>query len=478
MEIEDMEKIGIELEEPKHSKLSMASFGFGKFINEFYVMAFGALVFFFYERALGLNSILTMGGYIIFALWNAVNDPLIGHLTDRPFKFTKKWGRRFPWVYVGGIPWIASYILIFAPPIIYPSFSYGPFAISGQWILFTWLIFSTCLYDTFASIFNVSFYSIFPDKFRTGRERRNASTISTQIAAIGTACGAILPPLFYTYGLPRTYIIQAIVATVACMIALVLSIPGTREDRVRIDCYLEKCEEGMERSSFFKEFGRILKHRNFMAYIITFTFYQSLVSLMTGSIPYVTEFVLFRSEADITIIMAILLVGMIVSMPLWSFVAHKTNNDRKTMLIASVFLTVVTFVLFFVRDFNMMMIAIFIWGFGEGGFWVMMSPIFANAIDESVIETGERREGIYNGIQTFVGRAALVVQAVTIGLVHIFTNFNPDNMTSLARTGIQIHFALIPAILMAIGALIFGLYYKLTPDKVELNRGRLIELKI
>ena len=125
-----------------------------------------------------------------------------------------------------------------------------------------------------------------------------------------------------------------------------------------------------------------------------------------------------------------------------------------------------------------MMIAIFIWGFAEGGFWVMMSPIFANAIDESVIDTGERREGIYNGIQTFVGRGALVVQAVSIGLVHVSTGFNPDHMTALARLGIQVHFALIPAILMTVGALIFGLYYKLTPDKVELNRGRLIELKI
>jgi GPH family glycoside/pentoside/hexuronide:cation symporter len=460
-----------EVEEPMHSKLSMASFGAGKFINEFYVMAFGALVFFFYERALGLNPILTMVGYIIFALWNAVNDPLIGYLTDRPFKFTKKWGRRFPWVYIGGVPWILSYVLIFTPPVVSTSDAFG------EWILFSWLIFSTCIYDTFASIFNVSFYSIFPDKFRTARERRNASTISTQIAAIGTACGAILPPIFYTYGVPSTYITQAIVATVVCMIALVLSIPGTREDQVRIDCYLDKCEEGMEQISFFKEFIRILKHRNFMAYIITFTLYQSLVSLMVGSIPYVTEFVLLRSEDSITIIMAILLVGMIISMPIWSFVAHRTNNDRKTMLLASIFLSIVTYVLFFVTNYYVMMVAIFIWGFGEGGFWVMMSPIFANAIDESVINTGERREGIYNGIQTFVGRAALVAQAVSIAVVHVLTGFDPDNITLLAQIGIQTHFALIPAIFMTIGTLIFGLYYKLTPDKVELNRERLIQLK-
>ncbi|MFX0011557.1 MAG: MFS transporter [Candidatus Hermodarchaeota archaeon] len=469
-----------ELQEIKHSKKSMVSFGFGKFINEFYVMAFGALVFFFYERALHLNPVLTMAGYIIFALWNAVNDPLIGYLTDRPFKFTRKWGRRFPWVYIGGIPWILSYILIFTPPITDPNLVFGRFAISGHWILFAWLILTTCIYDTFASIFGVSFYSIFPDKFRTGRERRNASTISTIIAAVGTATGSILPPLFYTFDLPRTYITQAVVAAIVCMIALVISIPGTREDQVRIDCYLESCEGKVEERSFFKEFVSCLKHRNFMAYIITFTLYQSLVSLMVGSIPYVTESVLLKTEDDITIIMAVLLIGMIVSMPVWSFIAHRTNNDRKTMLIASIYLTVTTFLLFFITDYTFMIIGIFIWGTGEGGFWVMMSPIFANAIDEATIQTGHRSEGIYNGIQTFVSRAALVVQAVSFSVVHIVTGYNSDVVvqTPLATLGIQIHFALIPAILMAFGALIFGLFFKLTPDKVDRNRERLIELKI
>ncbi len=178
------------------------------------------------------------------------------------------------------------------------------------------------------------------------------------------------------------------------------------------------------------------------------------------------------------IVMAVMLIGIIVSMPVWSFIAHRTNNDRKTMLIASIYLAITTFILFFIRDYNIMIGAIFIWGTGEGGFWVMMSPIFANIIDESVIETGERREGIYNGIQTFFSRAAFVIQALGIGVVHILTNFDPGAITPLAQTGIQIHFALIPAILMALAAVVFGLYYKLTPEKVDLNREKLIELNL
>ena len=143
--------------EVTHSKLNMVSYGFGTFLNEFIMMAFFAFSFFYYESEIGLNVWLVGFGYIIFAIWNAINDPLIGYLTDRPFKFTKKWGRRFPWIIMGGIPWVLSYVLIFTPPNVDP--------VDGQWILFGWLVMSMCLYDTFASIFWVNYASLFPISF-------------------------------------------------------------------------------------------------------------------------------------------------------------------------------------------------------------------------------------------------------------------------------------------------------------------------
>ncbi|NHJ22701.1 MAG: MFS transporter [Candidatus Lokiarchaeota archaeon] len=462
--------------EIKHSKKSMISYGFGKYISEFFNMCFGAYVFFFYERVIGLNVWYTSAGYIIFAIWNAFNDPLVGYLTDRPFKFTKRWGRRFPWVLIGGIPWILSYLLIFSPPTINP--------VDGAWILFLWIVVMTCLYDTFASIFGVNFYALFPDKFRDDSERRTASILSTLIGALGTASGAIIPSLFIVWEQRGTYIVQAGVVVIICMVALALAIPGSREDRERIDCYLEKCEEGMERKSFFKEFGGILKNKNFMAYIISFMFYQSLVAIMIGSIPYIAEGVLGVVAEDVTLIMAFLLIGMFVSMPIWGKIADKTNNDRRTMIIAATVLTIGTFPLMFISNYYIMIIAIFIWGFCEGGYWVMLGPVFSIAIDESVVLTGRRIEGTYQGFQTFVSRAALVIQALTFSIVHTLTGFKAPTapnqplppQTELAKFGIQIHFALIPAILMLIATIILWRYFKITPDVVKANKEKIAEL--
>ncbi|MFX0048738.1 MAG: MFS transporter [Candidatus Hermodarchaeota archaeon] len=463
--------------EIKHSKKSMLSYGFGKFITEFFNMCFGAYVFFFYERVIQLNVWYTSIGYIIFAIWNAFNDPIVGYLTDRPFKFTKKWGRRLPWVIIGGVIWILSYLLIFTPPVVDP--------VDGALILFAWIVIMTCLYDTFASIYGVNFYAIFPDKFRDSSERRIASILSTLIGALGTAFGAIIPSLFIVWNQRDTYVIQAGVVIIICIIALALAIPGSREDQVRIDCYLESCEEGMGREPFFKEFRSIVKHKNFMVYIISFMFYQSLVALMIGSIPYVAEAVLGVQASDVTLIFACLLLGMFVSMPIWGKLADKTNNDRKTIIIAATVLTIGTFPLMFISDYIIMMIVIFIWGFCEGGYWVMLSPMFSITIDESIVMRGRRMEGTYQGFQTFVSRAALVIQALTFSIVHTLTNFNPGSgnpgdplppQSDLAKLGIQIHFALVPAILMLIATLILWRFYTITPDKVKANKEKIAEL--
>ena len=331
-----------------HSKKNMISYGFGKFVNEFLNMAFGAYVFFYYESEIGLATWLTGIGYIIFAIWNAINDPLVGYLLDRPFKFTRKWGRRFPWVFIGGIPWLICYILIFTPPAVDPK--------SEPLLIFFWLIFSTCLYDTFGSIFNVNFYAIFPDKFRNATERRVASTLSTYVGASGVAMGAIIPPLFIEFNDLQSYILQAGVIIIILFIALALSIPGCKEDKTRIENYLENWKKMEKRESFFKIFQFCLKHKNFMAYIIAYTFYQSLVQSMIGSIPYVADFVLDIESDAITIIMASFLLGVLISMPIWAYIANKTDNDRKTMIFAALFLTIATGILFFIRDYMVLLI--------------------------------------------------------------------------------------------------------------------------
>ena len=115
----------------------------------------------------------------------------------------------------------------------------------------------------------------------------------------------------------------------------------------------------------------------------------------------------------------------------------------------------------------------------------MLSPMFSIIIDESIVMRKRRMEGTYQGFQTFVSRAALVIQALTFSIIHTLTHFDPGTgtpgdplppQTDLAKLGIQIHFALVPAILMLIATIILWRFFKLTPEKVKENKEKIAEL--
>ena len=457
--------------EIEHSKLNMASYGFGKFLTEFMEMAFTVWLYSFYVRTIGVDSLIIGLAVVIYAIWNAVNDPIVGYLTNRPFKFTKKWGRRFPWIMFGGVAYLLSYILIFTPPDVDPQ--------SGKWILFLWFIASTCIFDTFNSIFFVNFASLFPDKFRSVKERRKATGIQTPIGIIGVALGALLPPMIINRDKAITFVLNAGVIIIIGFIALFLAIPGSREDQITIDRYLDK-HDIRDRAPFFKTLKRSLKQNSFLIFIITYTLYRSLVISFQASIPFFVEFILEEEEGIQTLLSAAFLIGALISSPLWAFVAHKTNNNKKVMLINSFLLTIFTIPFIFLNTVPIAFVVLILWGFGLGGFWTMLAPTFGDVVNESVVKNQERQEGIFNGFLQFFGRFAILVQALSFASVHTITGFKEGkplaDQVSSAIWGVHIHFALIPALFMLLATLIFWKFYDLTPDKVKLNEHRIIEL--
>lgn len=456
-----------------HSKLNMASYGFGSMSREFVQMAFNVLVFFYYEVEIGLNVWLIGLSLVIFAVYNAINDPLIGYLTNRPFKFTKKWGRRFPWLLLGGIPLGFCYFLVFTPPSIDP--------VGGAWIIFAWLTFTTCLFDTFHSVFFVNFQSLFPDKFGSVKERRTAAGIYISLGIIGVALGALLPPIFYDFKDLQSYIFQGIIVMVVTIITMLLAIPGHRDDQQTVDLYLTSYEKQAKRESFLKSAKLAFIQKSFVAYIILYTLYWVIINSLQASLPYVVRFGVekeYRDASYITFIMAGLLIGTLISIPFWVKMAQKTNDNGKIMLISATLLGVFVIPLIFIRSYWFIVIAVTVWGIALGGFWIMIFPVFSDVIDESIVRYKKREEGTYIGIQQFFGRLGLIIQVLSFAIVHELTGFveGADTQTPLAIWGIHIHAALIPMICIFIGALFFWKLYDLNPEKVSENRRKIKEL--
>ena len=460
----------------KHSKIGMVSYGFNSFSREMLRIAFTSFGFFFYESELKLDVWLIFLAYTIFAVYNMFNDPLVGFLTNKPFKFTKKWGRRFPWILIGGLPWGFTYMLIFMPP------TYD--AVGGQWVLFAWLLFTTCLFDTFHSILMVNFQSLFVDKYRSVQERRTASGIYIMIGVFGVAIGSILPPLLFQYSTETTsyystFAFQGIIVAIIAFVGFVLAIPGSREDQVTIDLYLASQTGEREKVPFFKSLWTAIRQKPFIAFMIFYLLYQTLVETMQASVHYTVKYSLKMNPSASTLIFAAFLIGVLVSTPLWTWISKKVMDNKKIMLYSALLLAAVTIPMTFYRIYLLIVMEMFLWGIALGGFWVMIFPVSADVIDNAVVHTKRREEGVYTGFQQFFGRVGIILQAFTFAIIHELSGFNPDigvNQSEAAIWGIHLHQALIPAVFVLIGALVFWAFYELTPDKVKENQEKIKEL--
>ncbi len=447
------------------------SVGFGQMMIEFLIAVFGTRIFDYYENEIGLATGTIAIAFIIYAVYNMFNDPLVGYLADKPRNYWKKYGKRYLWIIVGGILWALSFMLLFAVPDVDPN--------SDALFLFFWLLITICLYDTFNSMYDVNYNSLIPDKFRTDKHRMKLSSFAVAFGIIGVVLGAILPPMLITYGDKASFFRMGVIVSILGIVILLLLIPGIKEDQEMIDRAL-RVDAQKEQLGFFKMMKVALNQRNFVAYLCIYTFYQAVVVLMIGSIPYVVRFIL-KEEA---IVEAYIFLGYIVtgliSIPFWAKLAQRKGDFKKSFIIGGLLMVIFMIPLIFVETILTVIIAVAIFGIGGIGFWVMMLPVLSDVIDEASVENGVRQEGFYMGVRTLVSRIALIIQAVTFALVHILTGFEPGSATQSATAvfGLRLQVAVIPMILMLIGTLLFWKLYDLTPEKKEQIKAQLRELDL
>ncbi|TFG15097.1 MAG: MFS transporter [Promethearchaeota archaeon] len=455
-----------------HSKLNMVSFGVGSTIRNVIEQALVFMLYFYYVAEVGLDIFLVGLGLVIYAIWDAINDPIVGYITDRPYSFTKKWGRRFPWILIFFIPMLISFLLIFNPPSVSPK--------EQPLILFGWLVFTTCLFDTFESFWTINYFGLFPDKFRDTNERITAAGIGVYIGFIGVMLGFILPPAIVTFGDLESYIIMSWFIVIFSIVCWLLFLPGVKDDKELVVYYLEHYEK-VKKDSLIKVLKESIKQKNFSIFLIMYLGYNLILTIMTASLPFAVRYILKQPAGFAIYLVLCMMGGGLIGCIIWMKITRKSGNNRKTILISGSIMSVSAMIISIVGTSPIgFMILLFILGLGLGGFWAMVQPTLADVVDESIIETGKRREGILGAFRFFMGNVAKVIMALTLATVHIFTGFveGSEKQPPLALIGIQLHMGLIPGLMMAIGLLLFWKYYDITPEKVKMIKQKLLELKI
>ncbi|MBD3195189.1 MAG: hypothetical protein GF317_09050 [Candidatus Lokiarchaeota archaeon] len=469
-----------------HSKLTMISFNLSGTMTQWVYASMGFFVIFFYETVIGLNILYAMTAFVLYSIYNAINDPLMGYLMGKlsaPFEKTRHW-KRFPWIIISLLPWLFSFLLIYAVPL-----DWNP-QVDASYNLpvFFWMLISLCIYDTCISLFEVNTYSLFPDKFPDIDERRTSQSIGTVLGLLGTTLAAIIPPMFITKGVQASYRTSSLVVFIGGIIFFLLSIPGLWEDKQTIEQYKKRADtlDREKPESFLKAAKTVFKFRSAIArFILTFGWQVAVVQLQYSG-TYVVSFILDAEADTLTLLLLPMILGAIIAAPIWLSISKKINDNKKTVVYGGLVMFIGFVPMFFVADLIGWMISFFIFGLGLASQWNLENPIMGDIVDEAAVTTKKRQQGIFYGYQSFFVRIGHSSILITIAIVHILTGFEEGAPTlaelklvspdwQLAVFGVRVHAAIIPAIILLICIFAFWKLYDLTPEKIKANKEFLQE---
>jgi GPH family glycoside/pentoside/hexuronide:cation symporter len=447
----------------KYSRFVYISYGIGGFVDNFFTAAFTIRIIDFYENEL-LLAIFWVGlAFLIYGFWNMVNDPLLGWISDKRFRFTKRWGRRYPFFAIGALSFVWIYLFIYIVPF------------TDQIGMFIWLLITICTFEALYSLFLVNYMALFPDKFRTMTERTRAGAQNTAWGVLGIALGVLIPSLIIIYGDITSYIVAALIVSIIGFIMALLSLPGMKEDKELIERQLRILEEQKEKESFWQVLKYGLKDRNFLAYIIVGLGHAVMTVMMLSSLPYWNKYIIGSSVAEQETVMAAgFLIAVLFSVPLWSFIGRKLGN-KKAITYGTLLTTVLFIPLFFMNDLIGSTLFIALIGVGIACFWVLMYPALSDVIDEIVIKTGKRQEGAISGIRIFFERLSIIVQAISFAIIHPLTGYRAgaapgqSSQTLLAQFGIRLLMLGIPMAFYFLGFLLIWKVYNLDKETVLKN---------
>ncbi len=257
-------------------------FAVGEISDMIAYQGFSFLIFTFYFSLVKLPTETISLVFILWSIFNAFNDPILGAFSDRTK--TKKFGggRRRPWIIAMLIPLPAVMFFLFTPPLENSTSSAIYFFIT------------ICLFDTFYTAYSLNHTSLYPEMFVTDKAREEVGAARRILMVIGLIIAFVLPgfiisDLTFKHEDPITftqYKITGIVFGVLILITMLIHLKyGIKEPS--FDELKKK-----ETLSFWDSIKLTLKNKKFIVVILASTMNWYVFGLLPMIIPLYATYVL------------------------------------------------------------------------------------------------------------------------------------------------------------------------------------------
>ncbi len=112
----------------------------------------------YYTKALGLAPEIAGIATFVAAFWDAVSDPIMGHISDNT---KSRFGKRYPYIVIGGVLMVVSFFFFWYVPAFFKTeLVIGSTNISAMTMLFFYLVLMNLILRTAYTIFIVPFTAL------------------------------------------------------------------------------------------------------------------------------------------------------------------------------------------------------------------------------------------------------------------------------------------------------------------------------
>jgi GPH family glycoside/pentoside/hexuronide:cation symporter len=455
---------------PRQARLSFWTklvFGSG----DWSISSFGTLRQIFYAIFLtdvvGLEARLASVVALVGVVWDAVNDPLVGMLSDR---VRTRWGRRRPFLLFFCVPFGLGFALLWWAP---------PWESQIALALTVTLVF--LLSDTFQTFIFIPLYALTPEISPDYDERTSLVTYRMFFNLLASLVTAVAGPAIVDATLARGatqqqgYMIVGALFGSAAIIPLLLIFLFVRERKRTEE------ETARERGTPMREilrmaWGNVPFRFATGIYMLNWITFDLVALVLPFFLAYwVARGNLLEKALGLPLesaVFALLLVTSVVMLPLWLRLSQRWSKHI-AYIVGMSFWAVVQLLIFSIQpgQVSYILVLAVLAGVSVSTAHVLPDAIFPDVIEWDELRTRSRREGIYYGVKNLVrklaGALAIFLALQVLGWFGYQTP--PEGATQFAQspatlTAIRVLIGPLGAVLLLSAILIAG-FYPLTRER-------------
>lgn len=430
------------------------AYSFGSFGSSLLANAFSTYIVFYYVDVLKVPTLLITNGMVAYGIWNAINDPLFGYLSDRTHS---RWGRRIPYVAFGMVPLALMFALVWTPFAKVDPANYFPIMAYFLVAIFFW--------DGLYTMVFLNYTALFPEMYTGLAERSRVSAWRQVFGILGMILGIALAPLVYgAVGWAGMGVIFALTATVSVLVSLW----GSKEN----PAFGEK-----QSLNIVSALKYTLANRSFLTYVLSSLAVQFTFVMLMAAIPFYAKYVLHIAKDQQSVMLLGTFAVTLAMLFFWNRVTVRIGA-RQTMIAAIIVFGVTLIAFWFASDFITGAIAAALMGLGLAGLMLLLDVLISDVIDEDETRTGVRREGMYFGVNALFIRLGISLQAFAMGRILTAYGYDPklEVQPASAEIGLRVVMTAVPIISLVI-ALAFIWAYPLHGRRLKEVKTSLAKLR-